>query len=228
MKSILSLIALFIGSQLFAHALRIETNSTGKVAVTQEIKIFYGEYAEGHDEPFDKWYSDVPEFKLWLIDGNQKKIELNTTKEDGYYSAEFTPNSKGRYLLMISHAAKDLGGKYIYQFNATATVLVGNKAFKPSLPKEYNDLQIVLDGDESAISGKVYFMGIALSDAKVEVVSPNKSVSKIVTSTDGSFSVVKEEEGSYFLEATYTEDKTGVHFGSDYEHIWRCATVLTH
>ena len=47
-KSIITLLFLFfIASQSFAHYLWIETNATGKIGQTQEIKIFYGEYTYG-------------------------------------------------------------------------------------------------------------------------------------------------------------------------------------
>ncbi len=68
MKTLITSIALvLISVSGFAHALRIETAPVGAENKAHEIKVFYGELAEGQDEEFEKWYSDVKDFKLYLV-----------------------------------------------------------------------------------------------------------------------------------------------------------------
>jgi uncharacterized GH25 family protein len=70
---IITLIAIFACKMVSAHSLWIETAATGEKNKDQEIKIFYGEYSHQLIEPVEKWYSDVSEFKLFVISPKPRK-----------------------------------------------------------------------------------------------------------------------------------------------------------
>src|SRR5690349_17315106 len=126
LKLLLLLIFFSIGTvQLHAHALWIETASTGKKGQAQDVKVFYGEYASKELEETGKWYSDVKDFTLWLTVPGKEKVQLNTTAGTNFFSASFTPEEDGIYLLTVSHEAKDLGGATKYEFSSVAAVAVG-------------------------------------------------------------------------------------------------------
>ncbi len=116
MKIFIAIISLFLNISLFAHALRIETNPTGKLGVAQEVKIYYSEYADGQNEEFKDWYSDVTKFKLYLIAPGGEKTELPTSEGENFKKATFTPKEKGNYILYIGHSSKDLSSGWLYQF----------------------------------------------------------------------------------------------------------------
>lgn len=225
MKTILSALALLIGVNAFAHALRIETAANGKIGVDQEVKIFYGEYAEGVDEPFENWYSDVEKFKLFLVAPNGTKTQLATVEGNGLFTARFTPSEKGTYALYIAHTAKDLGGKYVYQFNTSAEVLVESTK-TPKLLADAAELQVVFNNTANKIAGTVYYNGTPLADSKIELVSPELWTKSLKTDDKGTFSIDVKYSGKYFVEASFTEDVKGELNGKPYEKVWRCATQV--
>jgi len=225
MKTILSAIALLIGVNAFAHALRIETAANGKIGIAQEVKIFYGEYAEGVDEPFENWYSDVETFKLFLVAPNGTKTSLETSEGDGLFTANFTPSEKGTYTLYIAHTAKDLGGKYVYQFNTSATVVVESTPVIKLL-KGGAELQVVFKNTNNKIAGTVYYNAVPLADSKIELVSPDLWQKTLKTDANGGFSIEVKQVGKYFVEASFTEDVKGELNGKAYEKVWRCMTQL--
>ena len=225
MKTVLTALGLLLSLGAFAHALRIETPATGKVDQAQEIKVFYGEYAEGVDEPFENWYSDVEAFKLFLVAPNGTKTVLETTEGVGLVTAHFTPAEKGTYTLYIAHTAKDLGGKYVYQFNTAAHVAVESTKTTVVL-NDGLELQLVLNNISKEIAGTVYFKGKVLADAKVELVSPDLWGKTLKTDAKGRFSVKVSNTGKYFIEASFTEDAAGELNGKPYEKVWRCMTQL--
>ncbi len=227
MKSTLAfIITMILCGSLSAHALRIETKPSGQVNQKHEIKVYYSEYALNQDEDFKDWYSDVAEFKLFLLSPSGKKAELNTTAENNYRKAAFTPSENGTYTMFIGHSSKDLDGTWMYQFNASATVVVGDG--QPELVKEGNDLQVVLDVNKGQkISGTVYYRGVPLENANVSVVSPSFWSKSLTTNDSGKFEVTSQGKGRYFIETTHVEDVKGEHFDQTYEHIWRCATLHT-
>ena len=69
---------LFGITNVFAHALWIETPSTGKKGVAQEVKIFFGEFSENDITPTDKWFSDLKDFELVLLTPDNREIKLTS------------------------------------------------------------------------------------------------------------------------------------------------------
>lgn len=217
---------MIVSANVLGHALRIETASTGELGEEHKITVYYSEYAHGIDEEFANWYSDVMDFKLYLLAPGAEIVEISTVKKENFYTASFTPNTNGAYTIFIGHNSKDLDGDWLYQFNSSATVHVGSNS-TASMVKEGNDLQVVLDsGTKSKISGTVYFKGQPLAEGEIAVVSPNLWSKSFVTDANGRFEIPSQGKGPYFLEATNVEDVTGEHFGKTYNHIWRCATMM--
>ena len=97
-------------TQILAHALWIETNTTGKIGQKQEVKIYFGEYAVDERDSVTKWYSNVKDFTIWIVAPDKQKVQLSTTAAVNYYQTSFTPDNEGVYTLMIAYEAKDLGG----------------------------------------------------------------------------------------------------------------------
>src|SRR5690606_26065531 len=122
------LVILFIllnTASLRGHALYIDTEANGKVAKTQEVKSYYSEFEDRSTEKVADWYSDVANFKLWLIQPDGARKQLSTSANEDHFVSEFTPDQKGNYRLEISHIAEDPGEGTAYQFNAFAEVQVG-------------------------------------------------------------------------------------------------------
>src|SRR6478735_7126870 len=113
---ILAVFVLLNIGNTFAHALWIETATTGKVGQKQQVFIYYGEYAENERDSVSHWFSDVKEVKLWLVSPDNKKVALTTTAESIRLVADFTPTANGTYTLLVDHPVKDVPRTTLYQF----------------------------------------------------------------------------------------------------------------
>ncbi|WP_246581359.1 DUF4198 domain-containing protein [Echinicola shivajiensis] len=227
--SLLFALALIINmGSASAHALWIETSIKGEKGVEQEVKIYYGEYAEGVIEQVSDWYSDVKDFELWLIDPAGNKSILKTEAQDDHFTSSFVPEMDGVYRLQIGHSAKDLGGEYLYQFNTATQISVG-KAKDMGSTDDKTDLALLLISPaqkslKEQLSFKTYFKGTPKAGVKVVVVSPEGWTKDYESDENGEISIDTPWKGQYLIEATYTEEISGEHFGTPYEFIWRCAT----
>ncbi len=75
-RIILPVLLTFLVVVAHAHAIWIETPDQGAIGKSQEVKIFYGEYAAQEFEETTTWYSDVSTFVLWLTLPDGSKTQL--------------------------------------------------------------------------------------------------------------------------------------------------------
>lgn len=229
LKSLFLLIFFSIGTmQLYAHALWIETTSTGKKGQAQDVKIFYGEYASKELEETEKWYSDVKYFTLWLTVPGKEKVKLSTTAGANFYSASFTPENDGVYLLTVSHEAKDLGGTTKYEFSSVAAVAVGkiNAVNHLSIP---NSIKVAANEAKtykanSPVQLKAILNGQPLANKPVSVFSPEGWSKEFTTDANGNISFIPIWPGRYVLELSNFEKTTGEHNGQSYTAAWQGST----
>jgi uncharacterized GH25 family protein len=229
LKSLLLLIFFSIGTvQLHAHALWIETASTGKKGQAQDVKVFYGEYASKELEETGKWYSDVKDFTLWLTVPGKEKVKLNTTAGTNFFSARFTPEEDGIYLLTVSHEAKDLGGTTKYEFSSVAAVAVGksNTVDHLSIP---NSIKVAANEAKnykvnSPVQLKAVLNGHPVANKPVSVFSPEGWSKEFTTDANGSVSFTPLWPGRYVLELSNFEKTSGEHNGQNYTAAWQGAT----
>lgn len=229
MKSLLLALLFTLGSsQLFAHALWIETATKGKVGQEQQIKIYYGEYATNEREETAKWYSDVKDFTLWLTAPGKEKIKLSTTPGTNFYSASFTPKGDGQYVLTVSHEAKELGGTTKYEFLSAAIVTVGKPA-----PVEHSAIPTSLSvytmeakthQINAPIQLKAVLNGQALANKTVSIFSPEGWNKEATTDENGILTFNPLWAGRYVLEVSTREKASGEHNGKAYTAAWQGAT----
>jgi len=229
-KSILlTLVGICFASSLFAHALWIETKGNGKIGEAQEVKLFYGEYAQNERDVTSKWYSDVKDLTLWLVGPDQQKIKLNTALGENVATATFTPEKDGQYTLLVSHHAKDLAGTTKYQFLTSATVQVGKPASVLNADAITNELKIY---PSSAVAHKVnkpvklkaVLNGTSKAETAVSVFSPSGWSQTLTTSKDGEIEFTPLWPGRYVVEVTDYKTEKGDHNGKPYEASWQGST----
>src|SRR6188768_4117605 len=127
-KITLFLFMLVASPQLFAHALWIETKTTGTKGKAQEISVYFGEFSDNDITKADKWFSDLKDFSLVVISPSKKEIKLTSKALDNKYQAFFTPDEEGVYTIAMHHKVKDVYGTMVLDYNSSATVTVGNAA----------------------------------------------------------------------------------------------------
>lgn len=210
-----------------AHALYIDTEDQGTRGKTQEVKVYYSEFADGTVEKVADWYSNVADFELWLVGPDGQRTQLTTTAKEDHFTASFVPEEKGTYRLEISHTAEDPGDKTAYQFNAFAQVWVG-KSHK-ILPVTGNGPELVLiqtsKNNSKTKIFKTYFKGAPKGEISATLFLPSGETKTVKSNSDGVILLSVAEKGTYFLEATtYHENEAGSTQKAAFESVWRCAT----
>lgn len=229
LKSILFILLLATASnQLFAHALWIETNTSGKIGAAHNVKIFYGEYASNERDSVAKWYSDVKDFTLWLTTPGKAKVKLETVPGANYYSASFVPKEDGVYLLTVVHEAKELGGTTKYEFSSLAAVAVG-KAVAVESSAIANPLHVSANHAKvykanAPVKIKALLNGEALAGKSISVFSPEGWSKEYKTDENGVVEFSPLWPGRYVLEVSNYQKATGEHHGKNYTAAWQGAT----
>lgn len=173
---IVCMLCLFPLSRAWAHALWIATDPTGKPGQAHEVRIYYGEPAEGVVENVSDWWSDVGSFvlTLHLPDGSSKALAV-TAKSD-HYAATFTPEGSGVYALSIAKPVAETFDGHKYQFNSAAFVNVGKDTeWTGSIDGDFRLFARPFDERTAgnAIPLDVQLDGRPLADLEVTVFSPN-------------------------------------------------------
>lgn len=227
MKKILcSIFLALLTFTTYAHALWIETNATGKKGQQQEVKIFYGEYAEFSPEKLKDWYSDVKDFTLWLVSPDGQKANIVTVPREDHYTATFTPDKDGVYTLLVSHDAKDLGRTTLYQFNTSATVAVGKNELA-DIKNNLNPIkfQVKNGAVKQPVTIEAFYKDAVSDKMSVTVFAPN-GWTRQLEGKNGVAEFIPEWKGKYMIEVSRSDDEKGKHYDKEYTGIWRCATYL--
>lgn len=226
---LLMLLTMSIGSA-FAHALWIETASTGKKGQAQEVKIFFGEYEENQPDSAAKWFSNLKDFKLVLTAPNGTTKVLNATPDVRFYKTTFTPDQDGTYTLSIVHEVKAIYENAKIEYYAFAHVAVGNTSkVNPAYPT--NALFTIqpsqaISKTGTAVSHQVVFNKSPFASQKLAVIDPAKKKEEPTTDATGKFDFKPTQKGNYFLEA-FKEDATpGELDGKKYEKVWHVVTYF--
>ena len=219
---------LLLGNKLSAHALWIETSASGKTGAEHQVKVFYGEFASNEREEISKWYSDVKDFSLWLTTPGKEKIKLKTSAGTNYYSATFTPDKDGLYILTVSHEAKELGGTTKYEFLSSATVAVGDVSIV-NLSTVPSSLAAVLNESKtynlkSPVKFSILHNGKPVAAKKISVLSPEGWTKEFTSDEKGEISFTPQWPGRYLLEVSTFEKTSGQHHGKTYDAFWQGAT----
>lgn len=231
-KKSLLLIALFtLGSiRLFAHALWIKTAGTATKGQQHLVEIIWAEDGKNEQMPVGKWFSDMEDFTLLATspDGTRQQIPVTANKDR--YTAYFTPDTDGIYMLSITHTAKDLGGTTKLEYNAMAIVNVGEITSAMEIPTIDNELKLTGDFKNSYPSGKAISLSYLFKDTQkektqVEVFSPSGWNKTFETDAKGNVEIPLLWSGHYGVEASYyAEDEAGSYNDKPFKATWRCVT----
>lgn len=216
-------------SQVFAHAIWIETSSTGKIGQAQEVKIFLGEYASNERDSLSHWFSNTKESTLFLTAPDGKKTQLSATPAGNYLAATFTPAVAGVYTLSIDLPLTMVYGTTRIHYYAVATVVVNqslsgvanvNKATELTLKTELGKANKV----NTLYSATLLNKSGAVKAASLSIQSPEGWAKTIKGDDNGKFTFNPMWSGRYLLEGTYTEEGSGTHEGKEYTSTWYCVT----
>lgn len=217
--------------QLFAHALWIETSPTGIKGRSQEVKIFFGEFADQDISPADKWFSDLKEFTLVLIAPDRSETKLVSVADKNYYKSAFTPLQNGVYTLVMHHVVKDLYGTMKLDYNSGATVIVGNQLNGNDANISSNIISLFSDSvfaskQNKAIRIKALYDGKVAAEKEIKIFAPNGWAKELYSDEKGEITVKPLWPGRYMAEFAYTDKTPGEHNGKNYEEVWKVATYI--
>ncbi|MBB6237080.1 hypothetical protein HDC90_001698 [Pedobacter sp. AK013] len=239
MKTKISLVALFLAfsiSNVFAHALWIETSATGKKGQLQEVKVFFGEYESNEPDSAAKWFSNLKDFKLVLTAPNGTTKVLTSTPDVHFFKANFTPEERGFYRLSIVHEVAAIYEHAKIEYYTYANVFVTDGDAIGDGPK-YSPLfpanaLFTVHLDSAPELGKLaspefVFNKSAFVNQRISMIDPNRKKLELKTDESGKCNFKVEKSGKYFIEA-FKEDKTpGKLNGKNYDKVWHLVTYTT-
>src|SRR5690606_22677803 len=211
----------------YGHALWIQTKSQSKINQTHEVKIFYGEFESQEFDEVDKWYSDVKDFKLYLVLPNGESKELQTTADKNCFTANFSPEEEGLYTLHIAHPAKEMYEGRRFDFSSTAFVSVGNKASISKIESPFY-IQTTTNSVNAgqAVEATVFVDQKPADNIEVQIIRADGWIKTVKTDKQGKISFDSDWKGNYILEASQTVDKKDQWDGKQMNSIWRGTTTL--
>ncbi len=212
----------------FGHALWMETAINGKKGQAQEVKIFLGEYADNERDSIQHWFSNMRDFKLYLIDPSGQKQLLSCTPAGNHFSATFTPKSDGVYTLYIDHIVQEVYSGSKIHYYAQGIVRVNDNKSTGNLKQN----TFIVQTSNSAIGKKntaeqvtlLHQSKSTLPNAELTVQSPEGWTKKMKAAKGEAFAYTPAWSGRYLLEGTFIEDEKGDHEGKPYERVWHCVT----
>lgn len=229
---LLALLFLATSTKTFAHFLWLETNPTGKVNQKQEVKIFYGEYADGSKEKVGgEAFEKMKNFTLWAVSPSGEKTELKVEASDLYYKTSFTPKMNGTYTLILDNNKIDVMDYSQYNFgifkthyHALTKVEIGTK---PNDTKALNpegisivDLSKKVATLKGEVSLQVLYKGEPMAKKEVDVFIADSWIKKITTDEKGMITFALPWNAQYVVEVTHKEEVPGKYNGKDYEFIF--------
>ena len=232
-KSIITLLFLFfVASQSFAHYLWIETNATGKIGQTQEVKVYFGEYTYGVIEKVNgEAFPKVKDFTLWVVDANGTKTQLKVTPTENYYVTSFTPKSEGTYTVVLNNNKIDVIDYTQYDFgifkthyNSSAKIQVGKKTSETIAKNDAGITIKDLSKTDDEIKLQVLYKGKPLEKNEVKIYMADLWSKTLSTNENGTISFKLPWKTKYILETTTKEEIPGKYNGEEYQFIWHCAT----
>jgi len=229
-KTLIVALLLFVSApSLLAHALWIETKTTGTKGKPQEISVYFGEFSDNDITKADKWFSDLKDFTLVIISPSKKEIKLKSTELENKYQAFFTPDEDGVYTVVMQHTVKDVYGTMKLDYNSSATIVVGNKLTGNEAKANNNKISVfaenaaTLTKNTKVSAVALYNLAVAKKE-KIKVIAPNGWEKELWTNENGEFSFTPIWSGNYMIEFSQTEKSAGEHNGKKYDEIWKMAT----
>ncbi|RFS26959.1 hypothetical protein DVR12_04030 [Chitinophaga silvatica] len=229
-KLLFTVLFCFSMQALFAHALWIETITTGKIGQTQEVKVYLGEYADGQRDSTQHWFSNMKDFTLYLIAPDGKKEALQCTANGNHFKATFTPTVAGTYTLSVDHTVQEVYGGSKIRYYALGLVKVnGSAEGLAQLPQRTDFTLLAQENKKFKVNQPtnvkfLYKQEKTPEAAELTVQSPAGWAKKFKADEQGAVTFQPFWSGKYMLEGTFTENISGTHEGKPFERIWHCVT----
>lgn len=214
---------------LFAHALWIETITTGKIGQPQEVKVFLGEYADNQRDSIQNWFSNMTAFTLYLVTPDGQKEALTVVPDGNHFKATFTPKVAGTHVLSIDHTVQAVYGESKIHYYALGLVKVNGSLKGLDNVQGYTDFALLANHSKAPKlhqpeKVQLSYKKAAPAEGEVTVQSPEGWAKKFKTGQQGDITFSPAWPGRYMLEGTYTEATSGQHEGKDFKSVWHCVT----
>ena len=228
-KSILSIFSLLVLglSSVFAHAIWIETASSGQKGQTQEIKIYFGEFATDDISSASDWFSDLSQFELKWVKPDGSSTVIPHKANGNHFLASFTPESEGANKLVLQKTASDISYGYRLDYMASAKVQIGEEALQAN-----RQLPVAIEATtKNGSVGKALLLkhekDISLQgEQEITVVSPNSWTKRLYPDEKGQISFTPLWPGKYLIETTVTDKNKGELNGKPYDVQFSCHTEV--
>lgn len=233
MKRLLLLVLLSLSfTGAFAHAYWIQAQPVGKKGQAHQVEIFFAEPADKRESLDSKEMANVKNFTVWLLAPGKEKVKLQIAAASDHYTANFTPDTDGEYLIVLQNDQVDVldfpsMGPFKAEFYASAKVQVGG--FKAQQIITATDFKFNVLAKSTAAHQPVYLSLTGNVDlSKVEISIFNQAGWKLdlKPGADGQAEFKALEKGKYFIEAVYKDKTTGTFNNKDYKSVYYASTTI--
>ncbi|MCH5600114.1 DUF4198 domain-containing protein [Niabella ginsengisoli] len=230
-KIVFALLMLLACNLSWAHAVWIETQPTGIKNKAQEIKVFFGEYADKDITAADKWFSDLKDFKIIAIAPDGSVETLSTSISTDHYKASFTPKQDGVYTISLQHPVKDLyHGTQLHYFSS-ATVKVGSADNGNDAIVNKNLLSLLAKDAATAQKDKeikviAMLEGKPAKSKEIQVFAPNGWSKTLWANEAGEITFTPLWSGLYQVEFSHTDSTAKEENGKKIEKTFNGATYM--
>jgi len=217
--------ALLLTSQIFAHAIWIETDLNAVKGKNHTAKVFFGEYGGNERDTVANWFSDLNKLSVWLVTPGGEKKQLEAKPTLTAIDVDFTPETDGIYKLLIYHVVKDLHGKAKIEYNASATIVAGKAAKEAA---NSNEVALQWNAEKAVNIHKALPLTVLVNGkpAKepVEIVLPGTEGQKFTSDEKGLVTFTPAKPGKYMVEIMHNDKVEGTHNDKPYTSVWKIAT----
>ncbi|PIB34779.1 ferredoxin [Reichenbachiella sp. 5M10] len=217
----------------FAHFMWVETNPTGHIDQSQEVRVFFGEYTYGVFEKVgEESFNKMADFDLWVVSPSGKKSTLKTTAKENAYVAQFTPTENGTYTVILDNNNIEVIDYTKYDFGIFKThyhsvvpVQVGTNITDSVLQNEKGLAIKKIATNDDTVLLQVFFQNKPLAKNELTVFVADQWSKTLYTDEDGKVSFELPWDTKYIVETTTKEEVPGKYKGDAYEFVWHCATM---
>jgi len=224
-------LALFVSiKNIQAHALWLETSSVGVKGRAQQVKVYYGEYAEGlHEKVAGNFSGEMQQFSLWLVAPDNSKTQLTCTSDTDCFTAQFIPDQEGIYTLVLENKSMkivdtkgNLGLLKPFFYGVTA-VKIGRPGQKETADALNSGGIFIVKKDHAdwktgtPLSLAVLNQGKPLDNVSVTIFSPEGWIKEVPVDQKGEMQFKPEWKGRYVAEVVYFDKTPGESGGDKYQ-----------
>ena len=213
----LSFYAAWMAGESTAHEIILEFSREAEIGEEISIDITYGHFPDEYD-PGHSFYDELENGELKVIEPDGSEEELDFTRGEETYHADYTPAAEGIYWFTFTSTrpvvdrTDDGDGRQLRYYDAKAPLLVESEGGAFTIPATDLQVEVVSEGEiennvDEDISLQVKYGDEPAADQSLTFVGPGEQAQTETTDEEGMFTFSPDREGLWFLHISSLTDR---------------------